>query len=205
MRSLLALAVVLAVLPRDGRGAEPPAAGRDVHAFDRILTVVQTGLVRAQKRTREKGLPEFSGVKLTLQTEFVPREGGGLGLSVLPFDVVVEKERVQRMVLKLKPPHPYADTEEGEDPLLSERLSDAITAALTGVDRAALRKPPLQLGELSARIYFVLQKQEGTDGKLELTPVFGAAGDLRKRPVHILEIAFGKREKKKDEGALPRD
>jgi len=158
--------------------------------LDELLTEVQKTLIRVSKTIEKDDLPALNKVTLKLKSALVSQADGKLSLFIVQLGAKVTREAVQEIRLELKPPKP---AEVAPLTSIEDTLATAIIEAVKSANKAAERKPPLQLSKLTATIRFVVRKQAGGGVNFKLLPVtVKLGGQVRDVTTQEIVIEFKK-------------
>lgn len=159
---LTALMAVLVTLP------SAVAAEDGAMPIDRLLTDIQSTLIRVRDAADVESLPPLSKVTLILNASLTTTGGGKVELVIVEAGGSISNGITQEITLELAPPQ---DKDKSPVGASTDSLADAIVEAARAVHKAAERTPPLHLKRLEASIAFTVKKDANAGSGFKLLPV----------------------------------
>lgn len=171
----------------------PPISPQGI-AIQQLLEQVQEGLLRAQVRLVNMGMPPLDSVQLDLQATAVKSANGGVSLWVISFGKKWERDLSQEVMITLKPPKPSGPVRAAAEPTMADELADAIVSAAQGVQKASQSPElPLRVNALQVTLGFVVKGDTSAGGKFSIAPVtLDLEGQLSNQAVQKITVTFQK-------------
>ena len=157
--------------------------------LDKLLTNLQSTLVRVNQSISDADLPRLTKATLRLKSALREVEDGKLSLFIVEFGSTVAKHSALEISLDLRPPDASATLPVSVSPDL---LAQAIVESARAVKRAQEAEPKLLLHRLIASVRFVVKSDTETGVTFSILPItVSLGGEVSTEEVQEIVLEFG--------------
>lgn len=157
--------------------------------LDRLLTNLQSTLIRVNQSISEADLPRLAKATLSLKSALREVHDGKLSLFIIEFGSTVAKHSALELSLHLRPPDASATLPVSVSPDL---LSEAIIESARAVKRAQEAEPKLLLHRLTAAVRFVVKSDTESGVSFSILPITASIGEeVSTEEVQEIVLEFG--------------